>query len=116
KDWPLNHIDFVFNRSKWLWIPLFFLSGARWIRLLFKRQIPWKKLILLLLLGSVPFLVGFFYSRLVNPVLQHSVLLFSLPFWLLLLMQGITSLHEIIRRYAWMGIAAAMVFSTTVEL
>lgn len=116
KDWPLNHIDFVFNRSKWLWIALFLLSGAGWMRLLFKRQIPWKKLILLLLLGCVPFLVGFFYSRLVNPVLQHSVLLFSLPFWLLLLMQGITSLHEIIRRYAWMGIAAAMLFSTTVEL
>lgn len=36
----------------------------------------------------LPFLVGFFYSRWVNPVLQNSTLVFSFPFFLIFLFSG----------------------------
>lgn len=41
--------------------------------------------LILFLLFIVPFLIGYYYSILVNPVLQYSVLLFSFPFLLLLM-------------------------------
>ena len=44
--------------------------------------------ILPLLLILTPFIVGFFYSRHINPVLQNSTLLFSFPFLLIFVFSG----------------------------
>jgi hypothetical protein len=84
-NWLLQHIGFLFNNSAWVLIMalLFSLSGylsnhkvdnkTRNLRLI---AIIWFLL---------PIAVGFFYSRWVNPVLQHSVVIFSFPFLLLFL-------------------------------
>jgi len=44
-----------------------------------------KKYILFSALFLIPFLIGFYYSRLVNPVLQFSMLIFSFPFFYFIL-------------------------------
>jgi hypothetical protein len=79
--WPVSHLYYVFNES---WIVLATLAI-----LLVIQALTYKKLaglsrfrLFSLLFFILPLLVGFFYSRLVNPVLQHSVLIFSFPFLL----------------------------------
>lgn len=82
--WILSHIYYIFNESLVMLMiagiaagMLFFLSGktARFS----------KFHLFVLLFFLLPFLTGYFYSRLVNPVLQHSVLIFSFPFLIALL-------------------------------
>lgn len=85
-DWLWEHIRYVFNDS---WIVLiivlftgilgFFLCTSK--RSLLKIGLP-------LIFFLAPFLVGFAYSRWVNPVLQNSTLLFSFPFLLVLIFSG----------------------------
>lgn len=40
----------------------------------------WKKFTLFLAWFTIPFLIGFFYSRYKNPVIQYSVLIFCFPY------------------------------------
>ncbi|MHC1775553.1 MAG: glycosyltransferase family 39 protein [Lentimicrobium sp.] len=83
-NWLLAHIWYIFNESAWIAliagtvVLASFINGFRSLRLnrfhLFS-----------MIFFAVPFLTGFFYSRMVNPVLQHSVLIFSFPFLIALL-------------------------------
>lgn len=82
--WLLTHIWYIFNES--VWIAIF--AGAIFLSSLFftRKSLRLTRFHLFsLLFFLVPFLVGFFYSRMVNPVLQHSVLIFSFPFLIALL-------------------------------
>jgi hypothetical protein len=43
-------------------------------------SLPWRKRALLILWFVVPFATGYFYSTLVNPILQFSLLIFTTPY------------------------------------
>ncbi len=86
EDWPLEHLYHVMNCS---WAVLGILAAVGFVGWVFFRpRRNWMQWLLPLLLFAVPLLVGFFYSRHVSPVLQHSVLLFSFPFLLMFLFSG----------------------------
>jgi hypothetical protein len=96
-----EHFWVVFNRSRGL---LWLSSGVAVIAavLFFKRSS--KQQLLMLLWFAVPLLTGYCYSVYRNPVLQHSVLLFSLPALLLLLFSYFPPLHERLLNWAFPGI------------
>ena len=84
RHWFLNYILFCFNDS-WLLIGVF---TTVLVLSLFNRETNKahsKFRVLALIWFAVPFLVGYYYSVWVNPVLQRSVLLFSFPFLLFLI-------------------------------
>jgi hypothetical protein len=88
-SWPLEHWNYIFNSSAWFSLPLALLLGFA----LFRRYPsgilhPGSLLLLwIILLG-----IGYFYSLFVNPVLQHSILIFSLPLLVLALSAGLSKL------------------------
>ena len=89
-SWPLEHWQHIFNGTGWFSIPLALL-------LLFAlfRKYPPRTLhpSLLLLLWAILLGIGYFYSLIVNPVLQHSILIFSLPLLLLAISAGVANLN-----------------------
>jgi hypothetical protein len=86
EDWPLEHLYHVMNGS-WAVLGVLATVGiVGWV--VFRPRRGWEQWLLPLLLFAIPLLVGFFYSRHVSPVLQHSVLLFSFPFLLMFLFSG----------------------------
>jgi len=76
------HFFYVFNSSVGILIAV--LSFAS-IGLLFNSRRTNKLQFAMFLLWIIPLLTGYYYSIYVNPVLQHSVLLFSFPFLFMLL-------------------------------
>jgi len=79
--WLLSHLFYIFNQS----YSMLLLAGIT-IAILFllSRKIArfTKFHFFAVLFFLMPFIVGFYYSRLVNPVLQDSVLIFSFPFFI----------------------------------
>jgi len=76
----IAHLYEIFNHS-WLWfilIFIFILNGF-FASLKYKIPIPQKQIIVAIILFLTPLFVGYFYSVTRSPVLQHSVLLFSMP-------------------------------------
>ncbi|MCA6361625.1 MAG: glycosyltransferase family 39 protein [Bacteroidetes bacterium] len=86
-----EHIFVVFNRSYgllWLSLALIAVSAV----IFFRRRSKWQ--LFMLLWFTAPLLTGYFYSVMRNPVLQHSVLLFSLPALFMLLFSWLPPVHE----------------------
>ncbi|PLW95450.1 MAG: hypothetical protein C0593_14100 [Marinilabiliales bacterium] len=80
-SWIFNHLFYIFNNS-WTFIVVTLLS----LFLLWKgthAKSAGHYRILSLIWFLLPLITGYIYSRYVNPVLQHSVLIFSMPFLLL---------------------------------
>jgi hypothetical protein len=81
-DWLVGYVQYLFHFSITVGIVVLALVFIGW------RQ-PRKELNKWLILSAVwfflPFLIGFFYSRYVNAVIQYSSLIFSFLFLLLLL-------------------------------
>lgn len=87
-EFPINYLLHIFNRSPWVLmaaaVPLAWALLMPPVPSAAPQQPSATALRLLCLAcGLTPMAVGFMYSRKVNPVLQYSVLLFSLPFLLL---------------------------------
>jgi hypothetical protein len=78
--WLFEHLAFVFNNSYIIALLLVLIGVVQFFT--FKKTGLLKFRIISLVLFLLPFLIGFFYSKFVNPVLQHSVLIFSFPFML----------------------------------
>jgi hypothetical protein len=113
-DWIFRHIFYIFNES----ILLILLVSAFFIYTLIK----YGKLMgfgiyrtLLLIWFFIPFLIGFFYSRMVNPVLQHSVLIFSFPFLILFIFSYVPGKGERVTRIAFWILMIACIYSLTIE-
>lgn len=68
-----------------------------------------------LLFWILPIAVGFYYSRLRNPVLQYSVVIFSFPFLLLLLFYAAQKLSSIQARLAGLFLLLVIAGSTIFE-
>ncbi len=84
KGWLLTHIWYILNES-------WFIVITSGVILISSIIFAGKSLRLTrfhlfsFLFFLIPFLTGYFYSREVNPVLQHSVLIFSFPFLIALI-------------------------------
>lgn len=94
-DFPLQYILWSFHFSSWI-IALVILIIIIGIFTSAKKQIPafaWRKRLILLLWFALPLAIGFFYSIIINPVIQYSMLIFSYPFFLLLIFSGLAKLH-----------------------
>jgi hypothetical protein len=63
----------------------------------------------------LPFLVGYFYSVYVNPVLQYSILIFSFPFLLILLFSFFDPLKKKLNYILLAVLMLAGIFSTVIE-
>lgn len=85
-DWLWEHFRYVFNDSCFVLVivPLTGIVGY----FLCKSKKSFLKIGLPLIFFLAPFLVGFAYSKWVNPVLQNSTLLFSFPFLLVFIFAG----------------------------
>ncbi len=84
--------------NAWLWDYLFYAFGSSAVSLIiligilvisfamFSQNFRFTKIrIIAFCFFALPFIIGFFYSLLINPVLQFSVMLFAFPFLLILL-------------------------------
>jgi hypothetical protein len=112
-DWLWNHIEYVFNESLLVLVAVVVCGIAGFI--VFKSRKTFVRNILPLLLFLTPFLVGFFYSRHINPVLQNSTLLFSFPFLLIFVFSGWDDGKKNFS-YAATGLLLTItIFSTVVE-
>ncbi len=81
--WIWEHLLYIFNQSVYF---LLFSLLIVIIAIIFRKKEE-KSVnrfrFLAILLWLLPLFIGYFYSRWVNPVLQHSILIFSMPFLLL---------------------------------
>lgn len=83
-DWIPQHLFYLFNQS-WFFI---FIALIVFILSIFinRNKLSFNKFHIISLSWFLsPLLIGFFYSLTINPVLQNSVLIFSSPFLLLLM-------------------------------
>ncbi len=78
-DFLPNFIHYLFNYSTFSIIVavMIIIYGVRKNK--FKLTFP-KKYLIFISFFLIPFLIGFYYSRIFNPVLQFSVLIFSFPY------------------------------------
>jgi hypothetical protein len=81
-EWLLTYMQYLFHFSMAVGIVAVALTLMGWFR---PRKETVKWLVLAAVWFFLPFLIGFFYSRYVNAVLQYSALIFSFLFLLLLL-------------------------------
>ncbi|GAB1403486.1 hypothetical protein MASR1M74_06640 [Lentimicrobium sp.] len=85
--WPLEHLALLFNNS-WI-VPALVIIA---LVMQFRYYKPYADASLYrtvsLVFFATPLLIGYFYSVYINPVLQHSILLFSAPFLFALLFSG----------------------------
>jgi len=81
--WPWEHWVYIFNGSIWMAV----LTMLLLIMAVVRRKLPNHMMHprLLVFWWLMPLLIGWVYSRAVNPVLQHSILIFSFPFLLIAL-------------------------------
>jgi len=79
-SWPGEHILFIFNKSPVMLVAVIVLIFIASLldRKGFNKDIRFRALTFTWFL--LPMVVGFYYSRHVDPVLQNSVLIFSMPF------------------------------------
>lgn len=80
--WFFRHIFFIFNESWLVILTLAVIIVAGFILKFSKFHFNIFHLVSLLWF-FIPIIIGFIYSRAVNPVLQNSVLIFSFPFLLI---------------------------------
>jgi len=81
-EYLIQYFSYVFQFSvlAYLIVGLLFLVGL--ITAIRKKYIPTPYYLISIAWFLLPFLIGFFYSRFVNPVMEYSGLIFSFPFML----------------------------------
>jgi uncharacterized membrane protein len=84
------YLDYVFNDSRYLKL-ICFISFTGIVLIYRGKVLLGKWHLLSLLFFLVPFGIAYFYSVLVNPVFQYSILLFSMPFLLLFIFSFLPS-------------------------
>ncbi len=112
-DWLWQHIDYAFNESFWVLILVVAAGISGFI--ISKNQKSFLQNGLPFLLFIVPFLIGFFYSRYVNPVIQNSTLLFSFPFLLIFIFSGWGNYKKQIAGIVSVFLLISISFSTIAE-
>ena len=97
-DFFWQFILWVFHFSIWVIASIVFFIILSFIKrnTQIERKQKWTKRIILLSWFALPIIIGYFYSTLVNPVIQYSMLIFSFPYLLLLLFSELGKLKPII--------------------
>ena len=108
--WPIDHLYYIFNES---WIVIALLTLLLVIQGLTYNKKPglWKFRLFSAIFFIFPLLVGLFYSIMVNPVLQHSVLIFSFPF----LLGFLFSFSEDVPQKWWLPLLVATMLTGTLN-
>ncbi|TND09439.1 MAG: hypothetical protein FD123_1245 [Bacteroidetes bacterium] len=89
-----DHFAFVFNNS-WIVGGAVMAAAALSFGLCFKNK-SWNKFqVIAFVWFLLPLVTGYIYSVQRNPVLQHSVLLFTMPFLVMLLFSGLREVHNV---------------------
>jgi hypothetical protein len=81
-DFIVEYLKYIFHFSTYIYVTVSFLFIGGVISYFLARKTPDKFYFISWLWFLVPFLVAYFYSIYVNPVLEPRVLYFSLPFLL----------------------------------
>lgn len=83
-DFLINYVGYIFHFSGFVisLVGVIILTGLWKLN---QKEFNYKYLLISFCWFILPFLVGFFYSKYVNAVLQYSVLIFSFPFLLFLI-------------------------------
>lgn len=112
-SFPSEHLQVVFGGSSLVLFGMFALLA--WSIWKCRKHITWSKWhSIALLLFFVPILIGLLWSVLVKPVLQHRVLIFTMPFALL----WVTSFFPRSYERSWMPIGVSgflLLFSLVIE-
>ena len=108
--WPIWHIETVFTSFFTLFIILIVTRYLRNKSVI--ANVNSKIRTLLLVFFLLPFGIGFFYSLFINPVLQNSVLIFSMPFIIVWVFSFIPS--ELNKNTLWslLLISSTMIYSS----
>ena len=111
-DFILTYLEYVFHFSPFVFAMVAFLFLIGMINVVRSKVHVSVYLVISFCWFLIPFLVGFFYSRYVNTVLQYSVLIFSFPFLLFFLFGWIPELQPKIK----IGLIFSVCLITTVSL
>jgi hypothetical protein len=93
-DFLWQYIRYIFNYSWGLLIAVFLVFGSSYAKAIKTRNHKLRLSLLFLLWFLIPFIIAYYYSIYFNPVIQYSVLIFSFPFFLLLLFAFIIDLSN----------------------
>jgi hypothetical protein len=114
KGYFFEYLFYAFNNSLLLCIVIFLV--ALMSLLSNAKGLHWSKFRTIALVWFfVPFLVGYFYSVYVNPVLQYSILLFSFPFLLFFLFSFFDPDKKSFIAVTFAGLLVAGIYSTVAE-
>ncbi len=109
----IQHLGYLFNNS---WLVIIASIVVAIFSFLTKKGKKKNTFSLILLIWFLtPMIIGYFYSVYVNPILQHSVLLFSFPFLILLLFSYSKDSIDAKECLLLTGFSLIMLFSTIVE-
>ncbi|HXB11429.1 MAG TPA: glycosyltransferase family 39 protein [Bacteroidia bacterium] len=92
-DFLLKYFEYVFEFSPYVYLCLGLLVLLGIILKIWTKNAPNRYVFISLSWFIIPALAGFYYSRLVNPVLQYSVLMFNFPFLLFAVLGLLPDLH-----------------------
>ncbi|MFN4234340.1 MAG: glycosyltransferase family 39 protein [Bacteroidia bacterium] len=110
-----KHLFFIFNES-WIIISLVIVSFT--INLYLNKEILFQNnrfRIISFFWFIIPVLIAFFYSKYINPVFQHSILIFSFPFLILFISSFITFTNSKLFTVQFFAISFILVSSTLFE-
>jgi len=112
KTWIFSHLFFIFDQSIYILI-LFIITLVTNIAL--NKELKTNHVFKILLASwfLLPIAIGYVYSVKVNPVLQHSVLIFSFPYFIILLFSNTDTSFGIKRRILLAVFLVAGVLGTT---
>jgi len=111
--WILEHFYYIFNQS--LLILILVLATLLILMLLnkeAKNNLRFRLLLATWFLG--PVLIGYFYSVTISPVLQHPVLIFSFPYFIILVFSYAGNEFTNARKWLLLAFLASGVLGTTV--
>jgi len=84
KGWIFEHLYYIFDQSKYILL-VFLLTMLVLVYLNKEIEVSLRFRLFLGVWFLVPVVIGYIYSIKVNPVLQHPVLIFSFPYFIILI-------------------------------
>jgi len=95
-DFIYTFLYWCFHYSPMVITTLLLIVGLSFFLKNTDKHKKWPKRIILLSWFSLPVIIGYYYSVFINPVIQYSMLIFSFPYFLLLMTSNIKELKPII--------------------
>ncbi len=113
KGWIFEHLYFIFDQS-WYILLVFLITLLVLVYLYKESNSSLRFRLFLSAWFLVPVLVGYMYSIKVNPVLQHPVLIFSFPYFIILIFSYAGHEFGKVKRWLLALFLITGVFGTTV--